>query len=355
MLTIKTPTDQILQELKEEEPKAKYWLKKQFHGERGYEAMRNELCDRAVREHKNQRSEVFDYISPKGNRWMIFESARYVRDIHYAYPTLIAFCYYETYGSVGAFLRGHSQYGENFAESATIFTDHFFLRFCQRLGIEMRSRWMVQKFMEIIPGIIFHSTGQTDEYGRYKVDCRFPGSIGRGIIRNDGPLIEICTYLTDAELNGKQKRETKDFRLKADKHNFDPMEIKMARLLRVNSKDMPEAFEKEIRQIVNLGADENVVNHTLILATYIMRALCDLNYADAIDYQFWLNHGEVNKNIMADLGEHYAAGKPIDESFIKALQQIFKNDDIKDYDLNEFINYMLSQMREDFKKHNINN
>ena len=72
----------------------------------------------------------------------------------------------------------------------------------------MRSRWMVQRFLEIIPGVMFQTTGERDPYGRLKVDCRFPGSIGRGIIRKDGPLIEVRTYLTDPELSKKQLRET---------------------------------------------------------------------------------------------------------------------------------------------------
>jgi len=103
MLTLTSPTNQILRELKDEESKSLYWLKKQFHGERGYALMQDELTERAKLEHKDIHSEVFEYISPRGNRWMVFEQCRYYRDLHYARTSPLAFCYYETYGSVGAF------------------------------------------------------------------------------------------------------------------------------------------------------------------------------------------------------------------------------------------------------------
>ena len=209
MITVTSTTEQVLRELRTEEPKAMYWLKKMFHGERGYDKMQTELIERAKNERRDTRSDVFDYISPTGNRWMVFEHCRYHKDIHYARTMPIAFCYYETYGSVGAFLNGHPQYEGQDGIHAILFTDHFFLRFCARLKIEMRSRWMVQRFLEIIPGVMFQTTGERDPYGRLKVDCRFPGSIGRGIIRKDGPLIEVRTYLTDKELTRKQLRDTK--------------------------------------------------------------------------------------------------------------------------------------------------
>ena len=353
MITVTSTTAQILQELAEEEPKAQFWLRKMFHGDKGYDKMQQGLINKALMQRKDCRTDVYDYISPKGNRWMVFEHCRYHKDIHYARTMPIAFCYYETYGSVGAFLNGHPQYEGQQGIHAILFTDHFFLRFCSRLGIEMRSRWMVQRFLEIIPGVMFQTTGERDLNGRMKVDCRFPASIGRGIIRKDGPLIEVRTYLTDPELNRKQLRETETLRKIADRHNFDPQDVKMARVLK--SGDFATAFEYEIKQLVDLGCDEQSLYMTAAIGVYIVRALCDLNYADATDYNFWKKHGEANKHILIDIAAMWADQHPVNREFVSKIEQIFKNDGIRDYNLVEFINYMFSIMKEDIAKVNEQN
>ena len=350
MITLTSTTDQILQELKEEEPKAQFWLRKMFHGDKGYDKMQSELIDKAMKQRNDCRTDVYDYISQKGNRWMVFEHCRYHKDIHYARTMPIAFCYYETYGSVGAFLNGHPQYEGQEGIHAILFTDHFFLRFCSRLGVEMRSRWMVQRFLEIIPGVMFQTTGERDPYGRLKVDCRFPGSIGRGIIRKDGPLIEVRTYLTDPELSKKQLRETATLRKIADRHNFDPQDVKIARALKAD--DFGEAIEYEIKQLIDLGCDKKSLYMTATIGVYIVRTLCDLNYADATDYNFWKNHGEANKHLLVDIAEHWRDHKPVDREFVGKIEQIFKNDGIKDYNLVEFVNYWFKIMQDDIEKLN---
>lgn len=347
MITVTSATDEILNQLKAEEPKAIYWLKKMHHGEKGYDRMQRELIERAKRERKDTKSEVFDYISQNGNRWMVFEHCRYHADIHYARTMPVAFCYYETYGSVGAFINGHPQYDGGYAHGI-LFTDHFFLRFCQRLGVEMRSRWMVQRFLEIIPGIVFQTIGEKDAQGRVKVDCRFPASIGRGIIRKDGPLIEIRTYLTDPELNRKQLRVTKMLRKIADQHNFDPQDVKMVRVLKAG--DFAEAFEYELQQVIDMGADKDTVYATATIGAYITRAMIDLNYADASDFQFWQRNGEVNKLVMIEIAEYWVKHKHPDRNFVEKFEQLFKNVGIKDYNVMEFINYIFKAISEDMKK-----
>jgi hypothetical protein len=349
MITVTSSTEVIIETLKTEEPKAIYWMKKMLHGERGYEKMQQELIDRAMDQRKDTRSDVYDYISKDGNRWMVFEHCRYHKDIHYAHTMPVAFCYYETYGSVGAFVSGHTQYKE--FEKMThdiLFTDHFFLRFCQRLGVEMRSRWMVQRFLEIIPGIMFQARDEKDQYGRTKVDCRFPGSIGRGIIRKDGPLIEIRTYLTDPELNRKQLKETKSLRKIADRHNFDPADVKMVRMLK--SGDFGEAFEYEMNQVIDMGADKDSVYATATVGVYVTRALVDLDYIEATDIETWKRAGEVNATLFIDIADYWLRRRNVDREFVAKFEQIFKNIGIKDYNIVEFINYIFKMMTDDAKK-----
>ena len=192
--------------------------------------------------------------------------------------------------------------------------------------------------------------GERDPYGRLKVDCRFPGSIGRGIIRKDGPLIEVRTYLTDPELSKKQLRETATLRKIADRHNFDPQDVKIARALKAD--DFGEAIEYEIKQLIDLGCDKKSLYMTATIGVYIVRTLCDLNYADATDYNFWKNHGEANKHLLVDIAEHWRDHKPVDREFVGKIEQIFKNDGIKDYNLVEFVNYWFKIMQDDIEKLN---
>ena len=284
MINFSTPTNDIIRELHEEESKAVFWLKKKYHGEKGYEQMCERLREKCEYTLKDQRSDVVEYISPKGNRWMVFTNCRYHKSINMGYCTDIAFCYYETYSSCGAFILTNEEKG------AIMFTDHFFLRFCERLGVQMRSRWMIQRFVEVIPGFTF-SFGERDEHGYIKVDCRIPGSLGRGILRKDGNLIEIRTFLADKQLSNKQKRETERLRTIADKQLYEPIEVKQARMLL--SENCVEEFQKELLNTAEItGIDQgNLVAATNIIM-YIISALLELKYAEPHDIPFWKRMGE---------------------------------------------------------------
>lgn len=347
MLTVTSPTDQVLRELSAEEPKAVYWLKKQFHGERGFDHMQDELIARAMEQRKDQKSDTYDYISPNGNRWMAFCYCRYYPDLHYARVSTIAFCYYETYGSVGAFMLYRWQYDPTLKHTAAVlFTDHFFLRFCQRLGIEMRSRWMVQRFIEVIPGMTIRYADNLDPQGRVKVDVRFPASIGRGIIRPDGQLMEIRTYLTDRELNRKQLRETKELREAGDNYKIEPWDVKRLRIFK--SDDYGEAIEKEIDDMARMGlVDKSEASWTVIIVMWLTRALCDLDYADPNDAEFWVNFGEANRQVNADIADYWIQGREVDRDFVALFDKMFRNAGIKKYDIREFVDYLFEIARKD--------
>lgn len=346
MITLSSPTQQIIDELIAEEPKAVYWLKKQYHGDKGFENLKIQLMEKALDEQKDVHSDVVDYISMKGNRWMAFVSANYYKDVNDVTTNIITFCYYETYGSVGAFMLGHPQYDDpRLPPFAIVFTSHFFLRFCARLGVEMRSRWMVKRFLQILPGIIFESTGVTDNYGRMKVDCRFPGSIGRGIIRKDGRLIEIRTFLTDPELSDKQRRYTKHLRETADRHNFDPQHIKIKRVMQ--SGDFASAVLNEVNQVVDMGADRKSTEMSLSWSIMMVNALVELGYAQSHDIEFWMRYGEVNKYLIADIGNHYSGVKPLNsQELVDRFKRTFKNVGIKKYDLPTFFSHIEKQIKD---------
>lgn len=345
MITSASSTEQILKELYEEHDKAIYWLKKKYHGDRGFEKMRQGLLDYALLMKTNAISEVHDYISPKGNRWMMFENCRYYKDINYANTSTVAFCYYETIGSVGAFTVGNWQYGGG--KTCVLFTNHFFLRFCDRLHLKMRSRWMVQRFIEVIPGFLFNSTGEKDQYGRVKVDVRIPGGIGRGIFRKDGDLIEIRTFLDDPELTKKQLRETKKLRETAEHFDFAPTNVRMERM--AQSDDMWKALKKEMKQAIAMGADEKLVTYSTQIGIYIIQAIVDMGYAKTSDKEFWERHGKVNVDLLYDITKFWIDRKPVDHEFVGYFEKMLKNDGIKEPDVEKFINRLFYLIEKDNK------
>jgi hypothetical protein len=221
MINLSTPSKELLDELLSDYKKADYWLTKQLGGLKKQKELGDNLCLQCLKEGKELAvSEPVEYISPKGNRWMMYVSARRYKDHFYTTP--LGFCYYETYGSIGAFVP--TQCGSEDANACLIFTSHFFLRMCSRLNIKARSRDMVKRFVEYMAGMVVSYRGE-GTHAKHEVDVRLPASIGRGHIREDSPLvIEITTFLKDSELTTKQKMETKALRECASKVILQPVE-----------------------------------------------------------------------------------------------------------------------------------
>ena len=221
MINLSTPSKELLDELLSDYKKADYWLTKQLGEMKKQKELGDNLCLKCLKECKELAvSEPVEYISPKGNRWFMYVSARRYKDHFYTTP--LGFCYYETYGSVGAFVP--TQCGSENANACVIFTSHFFLRMCSRLNIKVRSRDMVKRFVEYMAGMVLSYRGE-GTHAKHEVDVRLPASIGRGRMRDDcNKVIEINTFLKDTELTRKQQKETKALRECASKVILQPAE-----------------------------------------------------------------------------------------------------------------------------------
>lgn len=221
MINLSKPSKELLDELLSDYKKADYWLTKQLGGLKKQKELGDNLCLKCLKECKELAvSEPVEYISPKGNRWFMYVSARRYKDHFYTTP--LGFCYYETYGSVGAFVP--TQCGSENANACVIFTSHFFLRMCSRLNIKVRSRDMVKRFVEYMAGMVLSYRGE-GTHAKHEVDVRLPASIGRGRMRDDcNKVIEINTFLKDTELTRKQQKETKALRECASKVILQPAE-----------------------------------------------------------------------------------------------------------------------------------
>lgn len=227
MINLSTPSQELLNELLSDYKKADYWLTKKLGGMKKQKELGDSLCKLCLYQKKELAvSEPIEYISPNGNRWLMYISTRKYKDHFYTTP--LGFCYYETYGSIGAFVP--TQCGSEQANACLIFTSHFFLRMCSRLGIKARSRDMVKRFVEYMAGMVVSYRGE-GAHAKHEVDIRLPASIGRGRMRDDcDKVVEINTFLKDAELTRKQREETKELRECASKvtlQSYDQMKMRV--------------------------------------------------------------------------------------------------------------------------------
>ncbi len=208
MINLSTPSEELIKELFDEKPKALYWHEKQT-GSRSKERELQERYDK----HKEELGKRFigystEYKSKHGNRWHIFDIVN-VSDKAFHIVT-VSFIYYETFGSIGCFMPamqggmggGQPECGVN------IFTSHFFLRYCERMGIPYRSRQMIEQFAMNI--IYMTATEELDKDGEEQEAYCIPH---QGIIkarrRKDCPLVvEMRTFLSDAMLS---KSKAKDY------------------------------------------------------------------------------------------------------------------------------------------------
>ena len=75
MINLNTPSDVMWATLAKEYEKAKYWMIKQFGGEKRYEAMRDDLLRKCAYSQRPMLSKPVYYTSSEGNRWICFENA----------------------------------------------------------------------------------------------------------------------------------------------------------------------------------------------------------------------------------------------------------------------------------------
>lgn len=346
MINLNTPSDILMKELSEDREKAVFWLKKHYHGEKGYEKMRENLLLKCKNTRQNQSSDTVEYISRNGNRWIAFEYAIYYPKAGSSNYMPYAFCYYETYASIGAFIPGFStdKYQPQM-NSCIIYTSHFFERFCERLGIKFRSREMVKRFVECVPHQMM-AFENPDENGQMKLNVRLPGSVGRGF-RRKGELnvFEVRTFLTDKHLSNKQLRETDPVRKIGDAIKFEPEDMKMMRL--INSGNPIRAMYDDIKQYKDLGLDTRYMEASVEISGAITFVLLEMKVATPGNYSFWKKHGEINRQQLVDFTVRYVdkpEGFSFFEEFVKLGVDCAKRSGIKNFAKEEFVYLTLTKL-----------
>lgn len=223
MVNLSTPSDVLLEEIETDLGKLMWWLNK-VKGQNIRSRKRIELAKKYrkqwAKEQKRFIGDTIEYKSANGNRWYVFDIIMKPKGA----PDIIVgsdkFIYWETIGSIGAFLPQWWMDSETMTTkpSCLIFTSHFFLRFCERAKIPYRSRDMVMMFVSEL------------NYKPYKEDvdkdgnpilvfCMNHTGFAYAVRRKDNPLvIEVRTYLDETNMTPKKLKRYEDLaeRIKAD-------------------------------------------------------------------------------------------------------------------------------------------
>lgn len=346
MINLSTTSDILMKEMEADYKKAVFWMKKFYHGEKGYERMRDTLLMKCMNTRQNQSSETIEYKSANGNRWIVFEYATYYPEVGTSNCMPYAFCYYETYASIGAFVPGFSpdKYN-NGMTSCVIYTSHFFERFCERLGLKIRSREMVKRFVECVPQQFF--TFETPKAGEQaKFNVRLPGSVGRGFKREDKyNIFEVRTFLTDKQLSNKQLRETEHVRKIGDTIKYEPEDVKMMRMIK--SGNAIQAMYDEVNQYKELGIDTRYMEAAVEISGSITYIFFVMKLANQYDVDFWHRHGIVNRQSIIAFTERYVdkpAGFAFFPEFVNLAMECARRDNIKKFDKEEFVFQTLTKL-----------
>lgn len=286
MINLSTPSEELWRVLVDEHEKAIYWMKKKFGGEQRYEMMRDDLLRRCGASGKPLASEVIEYTSKEGNRWVCFEQATYYPESNGANCMPLAFCYYETAASLGLFSVGYMRdYGQDVPSSILIYTPHFFQRYAERIGIKGTPRELLMQFISIAPSFTL-STMPDDDSGQEKLLLRLPGCICH-VVKREGEkdVYEVRTILTDEQLSNKQSNETKDARTISDKIKYEPDELRSHRLQM--SGDPVLAAWDDIKEKEALGLDMSTAKKGVSLYFLIRKIFIEMGLAKEYNIEFW--------------------------------------------------------------------
>lgn len=206
MINLSTPNDQLISELASDYKKARYWAEKIIKKSEYKPMLRLMFVNHQLTD-KRQISDVILYQSPKGNKWCMYWTTEKV-DGRIVLKHR-GFAYYETEGSIGAFLPMSDEQGRDI-KKCIILPSHFFVRMQERLGIKGVSKETIQQLTEPLEGIVVDYKGSSEKRD-FEIEASVAGSVWRGVFRNgDIRVAEVKTFLKETSLSRKQQRSAQD-------------------------------------------------------------------------------------------------------------------------------------------------
>ena len=329
MINLNTNPQQLMNELQEDRKKAVYWLVKKSGGQKGYTRLQDKLLLDARKNRHDVASDSYEYLSPNGNRWMVYECAQYIKETNAAMTRTIAFCFYETVGGIGAYIPlnlGISSSGGS--QGCLIFTSHFFCRFSERAEVERFDADMLQRF---INALFNFTINLYKKEGEVRVDIKLSGGIARGIRRKGQEnIFEIRTFLKDAQLSNSQKRHTANLHDSVGEGLYIPDEARADRIQQ--SENHEQAFNQEMQDMKTLfcqqGGDPEQFDNMMKVGVWLPNVWIRMGYADLLNKEFLQRHALVNRNIINDFT---AKGCPKDE-FADLVEACSRNMKLKSFD-----------------------
>ena len=212
-INLSTQPAELLATMCEELPVAWYHYRKQIGSSLQYQKHEDRLLDQALEEQRSLVSDIGEYISKVGNRWMTYVHTEYLPQALHAMATHVSFVYYETCASCGAFfplyappsVKNRGKQKKQVPTGIVIYTDHFFYQMSVRTGKKYRSKELIREFVTTRDA---HAMQADDDGG---LVVRFVGGYGFGKWwQQDG--IRVCqvrTYLNEKggdSLNRRQQR-----------------------------------------------------------------------------------------------------------------------------------------------------
>jgi hypothetical protein len=226
MINLSTPSDQLLAEIETDMQKVMWWLNKE-KGNTTRSNKRKELARkyraRWAEEKKRFIGDTLEYKSALGNRWFCYDVVQKPAGAYDIMVGVDKFIYWETLGSIGAFLPQWWTDAETMTAhpSCLIYTSHFFQRFCERAKIQFRSREMVMSFVSEL------------NYKPYKEDTDKDGNpilvfrmnhtgFAYAVRRKDNPLvIEVRTYLDETNMSPSKLKRYEELAQRIEADGFE--------------------------------------------------------------------------------------------------------------------------------------
>ena len=306
-INLSTQPAELLETMREELSVAWYHYRKQIGSTLQYQKHEDQLLDKALAEQRSLISDMDEYISKAGNRWITYVHTEYFPQAMHALATHVSFVYYETYASCGAFFplyppppavsKGKQKKQKPYG--IVIYTDHFFYQMSERTGKKYRSKELIREFITTRDA---HAM-QTDDDGGLVV--RFTGGYGFGKWwEQDG--IRVCQVRTFLNEKGRDSLNRRQQRLveKLDAYSvlfedgaYHPevardtfLSASIARnpdvlasisdklspetLRQINSnptttEDYQQSMDKRMKAIKTLGLDREVMFSTMLATSFV--------------------------------------------------------------------------------------
>lgn len=193
--------------------------------------------------------DMVEYVTKSGNKWILYQRAERIGGK--VVCGIQCFCYYETCGSVGAFVPISGDYKTG---RCVIFTSHFFLRLKQRLGLDVVDKNVLRRFIEYI-NILHIEMKDGGVHGERGGVVYLNGGVGRGIFRDsECNIFEVRSFLKESEQNGYQMKECENSKRMATNYVNMSRNVVLSRIDMGDSYGVFEDFENNL-ELMGLNRD----------------------------------------------------------------------------------------------------